>query len=190
MINSFCFHLGWPQGRRDRPTDLGIGRAKSGSVNEYFCRFARSTAQILGHPLAFVVALLSVITWALLGPTFHYNETWQLWINTGTTILTFLMVFLLQNTQSRDARAAQIKLDELLRAVKGARNELINIENLSEEELSRYCSEFEDLHLRYAKVLGKRGKTVSLKAAVAEVTPEQKRRITSRRRRAEPAPAV
>ena len=160
------------------------------AMHEYFCRFARWTARVLGHPFAFAAAVLAVVIWAAFGPVFHYNENWQLLINTGTTILTFLMVFLLQNTQGRDARAVQIKLDELIRAVKGARNELIDLENLSEEELTRYCAEFQEIHLRYAKVLEKHGKTVSLKAAVAEVTPEQKRRITSRRRRPEAARAT
>lgn len=87
------------------------------------------------------------------------------------------MVFLLQHTQNRDSRATQLKLDELVRAVKGARNELIDIENLSEAEFRRYCTEFQELHLRYAKVVKKDGERIALKATLAEVTPEQKSRI-------------
>ena len=90
---------------------------------------------------------------AALGPRLHYSENWQLWINTMTTILTFLMVFLLQHSQNRDTRAVQLKLDELLRAINGARNEFIDLENLSEQELAKYCREFQELHLRYARLI-------------------------------------
>jgi low affinity Fe/Cu permease len=114
-----------------------------------FCRFARSASVWLAHPVAFVLALISVIIWAAVGPLFHYSADWQLVINTGTTILTFLMVFLIQNTQNRDAKAMQLKLDELLRSVHGARNEMIELENLSEEELQRYCKEFESIQRLY-----------------------------------------
>lgn len=113
---------------------------------------------MVAHPLTFVVAVLSVLIWAATGPFLHFSETWQLIINTSTTILTFLMVFVLQNTQNRDSRALQVKLDELLRAVAGARNELIDLENLSEEELESYCREFQNLHLNYAKELKARSK--------------------------------
>src|SRR3954463_7870318 len=125
-------------------------------MHDFFARLARGSAAGVAHPLSFVTAVLLVAIWAALGPAFHYSETWQLVINTGTTILTFLMVFLLQNMQNRDSRAMQIKLDELLRAVKGARTELVALENVTEEELSRYCNEFKVLHLRYAKLLSKR----------------------------------
>lgn len=125
-------------------------------MRELFSKFARGVSALAGHPAAFAAALFGVLLWAALGPRLHYSENWQLWINTATTILTFLMVFLLQHSQNRDARAVQLKLDELLRAVTGARNEFIDLENLSEEELARYCREFQDLHLRYARVIQKK----------------------------------
>ena len=125
-------------------------------MTKWFSAFSRAIASAAGHPVAFVLAVLAVLIWALLGPVAHYNEDWQLWINTSTTILTFLMVFLLQHTQNHDTRAIQMKLDELIRAVHGARNELINLEELSEEELARYSSEFKRLHERYAAKLSDR----------------------------------
>lgn len=143
-------------------------------MNDLFFRFARATSTVVAHPYAFILAVLGVVVWAASGPAVRFSEVWQLWINTSTTILTFLMVFLLQHTQNRDSRATQLKLDELVRAMKGARNELIDIENLSEEEFRRYCTEFQELHLRYAKVVKKEGPRIDLKATVAEVTPEQK----------------
>jgi low affinity Fe/Cu permease len=141
-------------------------------MHDFFVRLARGAAGVVAHPLAFVAALLGVLAWAALGPASHYSETWQLVINTGTTILTFLMVFLLQNTQNRDSRAMQIKLDELLRAVKGARTELVDLENVTEAELSRYCNEFKVLHLRYAKVLQKRRGKIQVEADSAELETE------------------
>jgi len=138
-------------------------------MQELFSRFARAVSALAAHPLSFVLAAGGVFLWALAGPHLHYSETWQLWINTSTTILTFLMVFLLQHSQNRDARAVQVKLDELIRAAKGARNELIDLENLSEEELTRYCREFQDLHLRSVKVLEKRGKHLEVTAGAAAV---------------------
>lgn len=125
-------------------------------MNNVFSRFARRIAVWMAHPAAFALALLSVVLWALAGPVFQYSEGWQLIINTGTTIMTFLMVFLLQNIQNRDSRAVQLKLDELIRAVTGARNELIDVENMSEEELERYCSEFAKIHRHYEKALHRR----------------------------------
>jgi low affinity Fe/Cu permease len=128
------------------------------AVREFFSRFSRSVALMVAHPLAFILAVVVVIIWACLGPWLDYSDQWQLVINTGTTILTFLMVFLLQNTQNRDSRAIQVKLDELLRAVDGARNELIDLEDISEEELARYSKEFHELHLQYARELEHRGR--------------------------------
>ena len=93
----------------------------------------------------FIVAITVVIVWAATGPTFHFSDTWQLIINTGTTIVTFLMVFLIQNTQNRDGKAIQLKLDELIRALEGARNKLVDLENLSEEDLKKLQEEFERL---------------------------------------------
>lgn len=143
------------------------------SMHDFFVRLARGAGGVVAHPFAFVFALLSVAVWAALGPAFHYSETWQLIINTGTTILTFLMVFLLQNMQNRDSRAMQIKLDELLRAVRGARTELVDLENVTEAELSRYCNEFKVLHLRYAKLLSKRRGKIQVEADSAELETEE-----------------
>src|SRR5438034_7473360 len=99
-----------------------------------FSRFAKWMSQMLGHPLAFGLAVLVVIGWAVVGPLFQFSNTWQLVINTGTTIITFLMVFLIQNSQNRDAAAIQVKLDELIRASK-AQNSFVGVEHLTDEEL-------------------------------------------------------
>ncbi len=103
--------------------------------HSFFARFARWISIQLGHPFAFGIALLIVIGWAVVGPIFHFSDTWQLVINTGTTIITFLMVFIIQNTQNRDNEAMQVKLDEIIRAMKGANNDLLNMENASEKKL-------------------------------------------------------
>jgi low affinity Fe/Cu permease len=110
-----------------------------------FRRFALSTSRAVGAPWAFGLAILLVGLWALTGPVFHYSDSWQLTINTGTTIVTFLMVFLIQYTQNRDAQVTQLKLDELIRAVSAARNELVDMEDLSDEELRRLKVQFEKL---------------------------------------------
>ena len=106
------------------------------------------SAAVLGAARAFMVALLVIVVWAALGPLYRFSDTWQLVINTGTTIVTFLMVFLIQNTQNRDSVAIQLKLDELIRAVKGARNRLIHLEDLSEGELENLKHEFERMSKR------------------------------------------
>ncbi len=111
-------------------------------VAEAFRRFACGSAEALGSSWAFVGALVVVSVWALSGPLFGFSDTWQLVINTGTTIVTFLMVFLIQNAQNRDARAFHLKLDELIHAVKEARNELIDVEDLSDDELTKLQGEF------------------------------------------------
>ena len=105
--------------------------------NSWFTRFAKGTAYATGRPATFAIALSVVVVWAITGPLFHWSDTWQLVINTGTTIVTFLMVFLIQSTQNRDAEAVQIKLDELLRVSPGAHNVLMNLEELDETELDR-----------------------------------------------------
>jgi low affinity Fe/Cu permease len=143
-------------------------------MKSLFSKFARGASLLAGHPATFLCAVLGVAIWAAFGPALGYSENWQLWINTSTTILTFLMVFLLQHTQNQDARAMHVKLDELLRAVEGARNELIDLENLSEEELARYCDEFKELHLKYARVLEKRGKGITVEVKSASVSQPRK----------------
>ena len=111
-------------------------------VKEIFRQFSHKTAAAVGSPWAFFIAVGTVIVWACLGPHYKYSDTWQLVINTGTTIVTFLMVFLIHNTQNRDARAIHLKLDELIRGLKGARNKLVDLENCSDEELDQIEKEF------------------------------------------------
>jgi len=110
-----------------------------------FDQFSRWTAWAMGHPVVFIVALLGTVIWAVSGPIFHFSDTWQLVINTATTVLTFLMVFLIQNAVNRDSVAVQLKLDELIRAVEGARNSMLRIEDLSEEDLARLRAQFDHL---------------------------------------------
>jgi low affinity Fe/Cu permease len=111
-------------------------------VSDAFRLFAKRAASMLGSAWAFAAAILIILVWGLTGPMFHYSDTWQLIINTGTTIVTFLMVFLIQNTQNRDAKAVHLKLDELIRALKGARNELIDLERLTDEDLASLEKQF------------------------------------------------
>jgi low affinity Fe/Cu permease len=110
-----------------------------------FARFAKWVSRYAGHPLAFTMAILVIAVWAITGPTFHYSDTWQLVINTGTTIVTFLMVFLIQNTQYRDSAAMHLKLDELIRAVEGAHNALLDLEELTEHDLDRIKERYGEL---------------------------------------------
>ena len=112
-------------------------------VNDSFRIFARRSSIVLGSAWAFTLAIVIIAVWGLTGPTFGFSNTWQLIINTGTTIVTFLMVFLIQNTQNRDAKAVNLKLDEIIRAVKGARNQLINLEGLSDKDLTNIEKQFE-----------------------------------------------
>jgi low affinity Fe/Cu permease len=112
-------------------------------VSDAFRIFARGSSRVLGSAWAFAGAILIIVVWAVTGPAFHYSDTWLLMINTVTTIVTFLMVFLIQNTQNRDAKAAHLKLDEIIRAVKGARNELVDLEKLADEDLASLEKQFE-----------------------------------------------
>ena len=125
-------------------------------MHDFFRRFARGAAHAMGSPWAFLIAAGTVIVWGLLGPLFGYSDSWQLFINTGTTIVTFLMVFLIQNTQNRDARVTQLKLDELIRAVVTARTKLVAMEEMSDEELEHLEAEFHRLHAEATHVRRKR----------------------------------
>ena len=117
-------------------------------VSDAFRIFARRSSSALGSAWAFVGAVLVILVWILTGPMFHFSDTWQLVINTATTIITFLMVFLIQNTQNRDAKAVHLKLDELIRALTNARNELVDLENLSDEELTKLEKQFKRMRER------------------------------------------
>lgn len=112
------------------------------SKSNLFNRFAKKVAYITGTPATFLTALAVIIAWGATGPIFHYNDTWQLAINTSTTIITFLMVFVIQNAQNRDSKAMQLKLDELIRAQRSAHNSLIDLEELEEEELETVRQQF------------------------------------------------
>jgi low affinity Fe/Cu permease len=115
-------------------------------IRDAFHVFARKSSSLLGSAWAFIAAILIIVIWGATGPMFHFSDTWQLIINTGTTIVTFLMVFLIQNTQNRDAKAVHLKLDELIRAMEGARNNLVDLEKLSDDEMKKLEQEFERIH--------------------------------------------
>ncbi|HXQ01622.1 MAG TPA: low affinity iron permease family protein [Candidatus Udaeobacter sp.] len=117
-------------------------------VTDAFRVFARRSSMMLGSAWAFAGAVLVIVVWLLTGPTFHFSDTWQLIINTATTVITFLMVFLIQNTQNRDAKAMHLKLDEIIRALKGARNQLVDLEDLSDEELKKLEEQFRRLRTK------------------------------------------
>jgi low affinity Fe/Cu permease len=122
----------------------------------FFTRFAKWTSRMAGQPAAFAIAVATLLLWAVSGPLFGFSDTWQLIINTGTTIVTFLMVFLIQNTQNRDSEALHVKLDELIRAIKAANNALLDIEDLEEEDLDRIRADYEELAARARHELSKR----------------------------------
>lgn len=130
-------------------------------MGDAFHKFASIISFLAGSPWVFIGALIVITTWLLTGPLFNFSDTWQLMINTSTTIVTFLMVFLIQNTQNRDAKAIHLKLDELLRGVKGARTGLVNLEELSDEELENLHLEFEKLHNHYSSEVNRRKKVVN-----------------------------
>lgn len=111
----------------------------------WYSRFAKEAAHFCGRPRVFVLAVAIIVVWGITGPAFGFSDTWQLVINTGTTIVTFLMVFLIQNTQNRDTEAIQVKLDELIRATKGAHNALLDLEELDDELLDAFCSRYKVL---------------------------------------------
>jgi len=122
--------------------------------SSWFTRFAKLTARKTGQPITFVIAVLVIIVWICTGPIFKFGDTWQLVINTGTTIVTFLMVFLIQNTQNRDSLALQIKLDELIRVIEGAHNALLDLEELDEKELDKIRIDYEALAKNAREQLG------------------------------------
>jgi low affinity Fe/Cu permease len=124
------------------------------SIGKSFTRFAKWTSHMSGHPGTFGLAVAVILVWAVTGPIFHFSDTWQLVINTGTTVVTFLMVFLIQNTQNRDGAAMQIKLDELIRALKGAHNEMVNLEEMSDQELEQVKAQYLRLAQRAREKLG------------------------------------
>jgi len=126
-------------------------------MDRFFARLAKWISRAAGHPVAFVIALFVVVVWAISGPIFGFSDTWQLVINTGTTIATFLMVFLIQNTQNRDTAALQLKLDELVRVTKGAHLALLDLEELSDQELEEVRDNYEKL-ARQARADLKKGK--------------------------------
>ena len=123
-------------------------------MKEFFRKFARTVADAMGSASIFVAAVAVVVVWAALGPHYLYSDTWQLVINTSTTIVTFLMVFLIQNSQNRDARATHLKLDELLRGVKGARTGLVQLEEMTDDQLNALQEQFKQLQLRAETRLG------------------------------------
>lgn len=118
------------------------------SLNESFRRFSVKAAAALGSPWSFVLCVVLILIWLVSGPFFHYSDTWQLLVNTATTVFTFLAVFLIQNTQNRDAKAVHLKLDELISSVAGARNRLVDLEDLSDEELAELQDQFRRLRSR------------------------------------------
>ncbi len=118
-------------------------------MTDLFRKFAAIVSQVVGSPWSFIFAVAIIVAWAMTGRIFGYSDTWQLIINTGTTIVTFLMVFLIQNTQNRDARAIHLKLDELIRAAKGARTGLVDLEDMTDEELKHLQDEFTRLRERH-----------------------------------------
>jgi len=120
-------------------------------VSDAFRLFAHRSAFMLGSAWAFAAAAFVILVWLVTGPTFHFSDTWQLIINTATTIITFLMVFLIQNTQNRDAKAMHLKLDELIRALKGARDQLVDLEDLSDKELKKLEEQFQRMRKRAEK---------------------------------------
>ena len=142
-------------------------------MHDKFRRFAHSTAAAAGSPWTFLLACLTIVLWLVTGPMFRFSDTWQLVINTGTTIITFLMVFLIQNTQNRDAKAFHLKLDELLRGVKGARTDLVDLEDFSDEQLALLQKEFERLRDEAAR---KKGTTTKVQKGIKALESEREAR--------------
>jgi low affinity Fe/Cu permease len=159
-----------------RSIDIGANHQnRKRDERDFFCKvrdafsvFARKTSEVLGSAWAFVLAIIIIVVWAATGPTFHYSDTWQLIINTGTTIVTFLMVFLIQNTQNRDAKAVHLKLDELIRALKGARNKLVDLEKLSDDDLKDLEQQFTSLREKAERATNKAAHAAEMVEEVAD----------------------
>jgi len=132
-----------------------MNAAPTNGHKTWFGRFAKWTSRAAGHPIAFSVAILIIVIWAVTGPIFEFSDTWQLVINTGTTIVTFLMVFLIQSSQNRESAAVQIKLDELIRALDTAKNELLDLEELEEPELESVRKHYEEMAERARHAQGR-----------------------------------
>lgn len=126
----------------------------------WFMRFANAAARATGKPLTFVLAVAVVVAWAVSGPLFHFSDTWQLVINTGTTIITFLMVFLIQNTQNRDSEAMHVKMDELIRAIEGAHNALLDLEELEDAQLDAMRERYRKLATKARREIGAGGRDI------------------------------
>jgi low affinity Fe/Cu permease len=125
------------------PTPENPSSNSSGGLGARFTHFSKHAASATGSPWSFIIALAAIIIWGALGPQYHYSDTWQLVINTATTIVTFLMVFIIQNTQNRDTKAIHLKLDEIIRSHRQSKNAMIDIEKLSDEELERLAKQYE-----------------------------------------------
>jgi low affinity Fe/Cu permease len=149
----------------------------------WFTRFAKITSRAAGHPATFCAAVAIIVIWAVSGPFFCFSDTWQLVINTGTTIITFLMVFLIQNTQNRDSEAIQVKLDELIRSMEGAHLALLDLEELEDKDLNRICEEYRELAKEARKDL-REGKSDT---DVREVGATHRKESSAKRRRKTPA---
>jgi low affinity Fe/Cu permease len=152
--------------------------ARAHRSRSWFTRFAKRTAHAAGHPATFCIAVLIIVLWAATGPLFGFSDTWQLVINTGTTIVTFLMVFLIQNTQNRDSQAIQVKLDELIRSLDRAHLALLDLEELDDKDLERICHDYRELAKQARKDL-RAGKTDT---DVREVGAAHRKQMSERRR--------
>lgn len=128
------------------------------SNSNFFRLFATKVANIVGTARAFFLAITIILFWLVSGPLFGFSNTWQLFINTMTTIVTFLMVFLIQNTQNRDSKAVHLKLDELIKGIRGARNTMVNLEELPDEEIEELQTQFRALHTKYQTEMDRRKK--------------------------------
>ena len=117
-------------------------------MRDTFRKFSHQTSTVLGNPWAFVAAFFIILVWAFSGPLFDFSDTWQLVINTGTTVITFLMVFIIQNTQNRDAKTIHLKLDELIRANAEARHRIIDLEDVTDDEIKKLQDEFRAMHVK------------------------------------------